>query len=101
MRLTREQAAEIKASRGLYRASDVAREYDVHPSTVARIWAGEAYKDIRPSREAPDINVITRPRDVVDDIRTLLMRGMKPVEVAKRLQISIGSVYAYGGWYLT
>lgn len=94
MRLTPEQAAEVRASKGLYRAADVARHYGVHRSTVKRIWDGELHKDAGVASEPP--NVITRPRpsDLYEDILILVRRGLTYEEVANTLGVSKSSVWA-------
>lgn len=100
MRLDADKVALIRAANGVYRASDVARAYDVHRSTVVRIWAGVIHEDVRPAPEAPDIITKTRPRDVAEDIQILLDRGLSHQEVADALGISKGAVSAYKGVFL-
>src|SRR5690242_21260296 len=100
MRLTTETVEFIKASQGLYRASDVARHYGVHRSTVTRIWDGAVHSSVSPAVEPP--NVISRPRpsELAEDIRLLLGRGMTPVEVAEALGVSVASVYVQRGVFV-
>lgn len=95
--LTTEAVAEIRAAEGTYRASDVARAYEVAPSTITRIWAGERRKGIAQAEEPPNIITQPRPRDLVEDIALLLERGMNVQEVAETLGISVRSVWAYRG----
>lgn len=100
MTLQAEQVAEIRASEGCYRAADVARAYDIHRSTVTRIWAGIVHEEIPAAYEPPNIQTKVRPRDVAEDIHTLLNRGMNPEQVAKTLGISKASVYRARGVFL-
>jgi DNA invertase Pin-like site-specific DNA recombinase len=90
----------IRASEGLYRSTEVAKAYAVHRSTVTRIWAGCIHKDIDPAPEPPNIITKARPRDVADDIRMLLDRGMTHQEVAEALGISKGVVSVYKGLFV-
>jgi len=99
MRLNEQQVAEIRASQGCYRASDVARAYEVHPSTVTRIWAGSIHEDIQAHPEPPNIVTKPKPRDLEEDINILLQRGMSHQEVADHLGISKGAVSAYRGFW--
>lgn len=100
MRLTTEAVAEIKAAQGVYRASDVARTYEVARSTVTRIWAGTRQAGIYPASEAPNVITRTRPSELQEDIRILLNRGMSPEAVAEELNISVRSVYAFKGVFV-
>ena len=100
MRLTTDTVQFIKAAEGVYRASDVARAYNVHRTTVTRIWEGSIHKHVRPAQEAPDIETKPRPSELVDDIRLLLARGMSATEVAAQLNISKSSVYMLGGVFV-
>lgn len=100
MRLTTDAVAEIRASEGVYRAADVARAYEVHRSTVVRIWAGSIHEGIEPHNEAPNIVTKNRPVDLEEDIRLLTNRGMTPDEVAKTLGISVRSVYQRRGVFV-
>lgn len=95
--LTRDDVAQIKAARGVYRAADVARNYDVHRSTIKRIWDGTVHSDVSPAPDFPDLVVRYRPSDMADDIAILLARGMHPREIAHTLNISISTVWAYRG----
>ena len=100
MRLDEDKVALIRASQGIYKASDLAREYDVHRSTVVRIWAGGIRADVRPAPEPPNINTKPRPRDLAEDINILIRRGLSHEEVAKALGISKGAVSAYRGVFV-
>ena len=84
---------QIAACQGIYRAADVARAYDVHRSTVTRIWARAAVVN----QEPPNIQTRPRPSELQEDIRLLLNRGMTVKEVADALGISERSVYQYRG----
>lgn len=96
-KLTTRAVEEIKASQGMYRASDVARSYQVHRSTVARIWTGTVHQDVDAANEAPNVISKNRPCELAEDINLLLNRGMSVEEVADKLNISRTSVYAYRG----
>ena len=100
MRLTADAVEKIKASEGLYRASDVARAYEVHRSTVCRIWNGEIHTDVRPAPEPPNITTRARPSELIEDIRLLLNRGWKVQEVADYYGIDRSSVYAARGVFV-
>lgn len=100
MNLLPQQVAEIRAAEGVYRASDVARAYEVHPSTVTRIWAGTVRADIRPAPEPPNISTRTRPSDYSEDIRLMAGRGMTMKEIASSLGISVRSAYLYRGVFV-
>lgn len=100
MRLTEDAVSLIRASEGTYRASDVARAYDVHRSTVTRIWAGVIHSDVMPAPEPPSITTKPRPRDLAEDIRILTGRGMSIKEVANTLGISVGAVAQYRGVFV-
>lgn len=93
-RLTRNDVALIKASEGVYRQADVARHFDVHPSTVHRVWNGQVHQDVRPAPEPP--NVAARPSLslVKEDVRLLREQGYSAKEIALALCIGISSVYA-------
>ena len=99
MRLTEAQAAEIKASEAVYRASDLARHYGVNRSTVARIWAGSIWQEVQPS-DIPNIKTKTRAVDLAEDINLLIARGMKVDEVAQHLGLSRSTIYAYRGVFI-
>lgn len=83
----------IKASEGVYRASDVARHYKVHRSTVCRIWQGQIHNGVRPAPDFPDITTPLRAGDLAESVLTLLERGMRVKEVAAELGISERTVY--------
>lgn len=83
----------IAACKGVYRQADVARAYDVHPSTVGRIWASGGGGDIEP----PNITTRPRPSELQEDINLLLNRGMSVEAVANTLGISVRAVYQYRG----
>lgn len=92
-----QQVAEIRACEGLYRPGEVAKHYGVGTKTVARIWANEVYRDIRPTREAPNVWQKAQPEDVRQDIEILWQRGCEAEEIATTLGISTASVYRYRG----
>ena len=100
MRLTTDTVQYIKASEGVYRASDVARAFEVHRSTVCRIWSGTIHSDVRPAPEPPNINTRPRPSELIEDIRMLLERGWKVQEVADYYGIDRSSVYACRGVFI-
>lgn len=100
MKLTREAVQEIKAAEGMYRAADVARAYEVHRSTVARIWGGVVHQDVNAATEAPNVISRNRPAELADDIRLLLDRGNSVDEVAEKLRVSRRSVYLYRGVFV-
>jgi DNA invertase Pin-like site-specific DNA recombinase len=100
MRLTADAVAEIRASEGVYRAADVARAYEVHRSTVVRIWAGSIHEGIECAPEPPNIITTPRPVDLEEDIRLLTNRGYTPEKVASTLGISVRSVYMHRGVFV-
>jgi DNA invertase Pin-like site-specific DNA recombinase len=100
MKLTREAVQEIKAAQGMYRAADVARAYDVHRSTVNRIWSGAVHQEVNAASEPPNVISRVRPKEVADDIRLLLDRGKSPEEVAEELGVCRASVYMYRGVFV-
>lgn len=91
--------AEIRAAKNVYRPVDVARHYEISPSTVYRIWNNEVHRDVRPG-QVPDIKGKPRVQDLMEDIEILLRRGLKPVEVAERLNIGKSTVYQYRGIFI-
>lgn len=93
MTLTRTAVAEIKTSAGIYRASDVARHYGVHRSTVCRIWQGEAHRAVPPADDFPDITTPLRGADLYEEVETLLDRGLTVDEVARAVGVSKRTVY--------
>lgn len=94
--LTSEQKAEIRACRGVYRPVDVAKHYDVHPSTVIRTWRAGGVT----AEEPPNINTRFRVVDNIEDIRLLLDRGISIPEVAKQLGVSEQSIYQVRGVFV-
>lgn len=98
--LTKDTVANIKASQGVYRASDVARHFKCHRSTVKRIWDGQVHRQVSPASDFPDIAALRRPVDLLEDINLLLDRGMTPYEVAVSLGISERSVWIYKGVFV-
>lgn len=100
MKLTTRDVQEIKAAEGMYKAADVARAYDVHRSTITRIWGGEVHANVNASTEPPNVISRIRPKEVADDIRLLLDRGKSPEEVAEQLGVCRASVYAYRGVFI-
>lgn len=100
MKLTTDMVAEIKSSQGIYRASDIARAYEVHRSTVLRIWEGTRRSAVQANSEAPNVITRNRPSDLKQDIDILLDRGHTPEQVAVTLHISARSVYIYRGVFI-
>lgn len=100
MQLTTTTVANIKASEGVYRASDVGRHYGVHRSTVCRIWQGQIHRDVSPAPDFPDIHTRLRGEDLTEEIRTLLARGMKPSEIAEHLGIAERTVWYHRGVFV-
>lgn len=98
--LSADAVSQIKAARGVYRASDVARAYDVHKSTIKRIWDGSVHGAVAPALDFPDLSVKYKPRDLTEDIAIYLERGMTPKEVANALDISERSVWRYKGVWM-
>jgi DNA invertase Pin-like site-specific DNA recombinase len=96
-RLTTDKVELVKASYGVYAAADVARAFQVHRSTVTRIWNGEYHQDVPPAEDAPNIVTRNRPGSMREDVLILLDRGMTVQEVADELNISRSSVYALRG----
>lgn len=99
-KLTTRAVQEIKASQGMYKASDVARAYECHRSTVTRIWDGAVHTNVTPAQEPPNVTSKNRPADLADDINLLLNRGLSPEAVATQLGIGRASVYAYRGVFV-
>lgn len=99
MRLTNEDVAEIRAAQNVYRPADVARHYDVHPSTVTRIWAGAFHQGVAPAPEPPNIEARKRAKEIAEDIRIYLSRGMTAKEVALQMGVALSTVYAARGVY--
>lgn len=97
MRLTDADVAEIRAAENVYRPADVARHYDVHRSTVTRIWAGDLRETVPPAKEPPNIETRARSKELADDIRLLLNRGMSYKEVALHFDVAVSTVYAAKG----
>ena len=95
--LTTDAVAEIKAAKDVYRAADVARNYQVHRSTVKRIWDGQIHTDVSPAPDFPDLTIRYRPSDLAEDIAVLAGRGMKPREIAQELGISVSAVWQMRG----
>jgi DNA invertase Pin-like site-specific DNA recombinase len=91
--------AEIRAAKDVYRPVDVARHYDINPSTVYRIWREEVHAGVAPG-DVPTIKGKPRVQDLLEDIEILLRRGLKPVEIAERLEISKSTVYQYRGIFI-
>lgn len=77
----------------------MARHYQCSPSTVYRIWNNEVHRDIPPG-EPPNIKGKPKMHDVLEDIEIYLKRGMKPVEIAERLNIGKSTVYAWMGVFV-
>jgi DNA invertase Pin-like site-specific DNA recombinase len=101
VRLTESAVSEIRACADVYRQADVARAYGVHASTVLRIWRRERYKLVEASPEPPNIEALRTAQNVKEDVLILANRGMKPVEIAEELHISLTTVYrAFPRWYL-
>jgi hypothetical protein len=98
--LTTDTVANIKACNGIYRASDTARHFGVHRSTVKRIWDGQVHRQVSPAPDFPDIAALRRPVDLIEDINLLLDRGLCPYEVALALGISERSVWVYKGVFI-
>lgn len=95
--LNEEQVAEIRASENVYRAADVARHYDIHRSTVTRIWGGDIWQGVSPAPEPPNIETRARAKEMAEDIRIMLRRGHSYKEVALHFGIHISTVYAARG----
>lgn len=85
--------SEIKASAGIYRASDVARHYGVHRSTVGRIWDGDIRAGIEPASDFPDIPTPLRDEELWEEVTALLERGLSVDEAATALGVSKRFIY--------
>lgn len=92
--------ANIKASEGIFRAADVAKHYDVHRSTVVRIWKGQAHATIVPAPDFPDIRIDYRPQDKAEDLRILMERGMSIKEAADELGMARSTAYLLRGLFV-
>lgn len=93
MRLTETAVAEIRACQGVYRQSDVARNYGVHHSTINLIWRQKRRQGIEPATEAPNIEAQKAAEYVKDDVLTLANRGMSKDAIAAELGVSLATVY--------
>ena len=100
MTMTTDKVAEIKACAGVYRASDVARHYNVHRSTVTRIWHNQRHADVSPASDFPDIYTPLYGAYLDEEIMRLLHRGMRPADVAQVLGISERTVWIRKGVWL-
>lgn len=100
MRLDNTAVEYIKASEGIYRASDVAKHFGVHRSTVVRIWKGERHKDVSPAPDFPDIDVTHRPMDKAEDLCLLVGRGMSIDEAADHLGMARSTAYLIRGLFI-
>lgn len=98
--LTTDAVGQIKAAQGIYRASDVARAYEVHRSTVKRIWDGAVHKQVSPATDFPDIAARPNRQDLADDLRIYMERGMKLDEAAQALNISRATAYQLKGIFV-
>lgn len=94
------QVASVKACDGIYRASDVARHFGVHRSTVGRIWRNELHADVSPASDFPDIHTRLYGDYLRQAICELLQRGMKPKEVAQELEVTERTVYMVKGVFV-
>lgn len=99
-KLTTDAVAEIKAAQGVYRASDVARAYDCHRSTIKRIWDGAIHVDLSPAADFPDIVAKHRPSDKADDLNILIGRGMSINEAADALGMARSTAYEIRGCFV-
>lgn len=97
MRLTDEAVSEIKAARHVYSAADVARAYDVHRSTVCRIWNSQTHAAVPEASDWRDIETRPRAKENAYDINLMLNSGMTVEEVAAHFNISPRTVYTYRG----
>lgn len=97
MRLTTQTVAEIKACHTIYRAADVARNYDIHRSTVKRIWDGQIHQEVLPAQDFPEIVVKPRVSELIEDVRILTDRGWPVKRIADYLNISERAVYECRG----
>lgn len=96
MRLSKIDVQYVKAAEGAYTASEVARHYNVHPSTVGRIWEGVHHADVSPADDCPDIPRRLRGSELYEDINILISRGLSNKEVAEQLDCSVSTVNAVG-----
>lgn len=100
MRLTESAVSEIRACQGVYRQSDVGRAYNVHRSTISRIWRGQHHSNVPPAPEVPNIEAFKTAEIVRDDVRVLANRGMSIAEIAEELKVSQVTVYrCLPRWY--
>lgn len=98
--MTGDAVAEIKASEGIYRAADVAKAYNVHRSTVCRIWDGSLYTNQSPAADFPDLVARTRHTDKAEDLRILMGRGMSIDEAADALGMARSTAYLVRGCFV-
>lgn len=98
--LTNDAVADIKAAQGIYRAADVARAYNVHRSTIKRIWDGQVHRNVCASGDFPDIVARPKREDLAEDLYTLLQRGRSVEEAARELNISRTAAYQIKGIFL-
>jgi hypothetical protein len=98
MKLTPETVSAIKSCNGVYTLADTARHFNVAKPTVQRMWEGEVYGNIRPDKDAPNIERTTFPAEWLrPDISILRARGYTLAEIAGLLNISLSTVNRHAG----
>lgn len=100
-RLTTTAVSEIKACAGIYRASDVARNYGVHRSTVVRIWQSKVHRHIRSAGDFPDLHVKPSRQDLAEELDILIRyRGKSIDQAADELGIARSTAYLLRGLFI-
>lgn len=89
--------ADIKACQSIYRASDVARHYGVHRSTVSRIWNGHIHCDVSPASDYPDFYTRPTAGGMAEEVSERLSRGDNIKDIAEALGISLRYAYQLRG----
>jgi hypothetical protein len=93
MKMTNSLVAEIKSCQYVYSLSDTARHYNKPKETVARLWKGEVYTDVRPAVEPPNMVTKTFPTEWLKEDKLILRRrNMTYAEIAEELNVSHSTV---------
>lgn len=99
MTMTVDTIAEIKACQGIYRASDVARKYGVHRSTVIKYWDGTRRSSVSPATDYPDWYSRPTTGGMAEEVSERISRGDNIKDIADELGISLRYAYQLRGVY--